>query len=141
MVGAVAYTLLAVPLAFLVLTKRFFSPLPVVIALQVAGMLVVVWARLTFGMRSFHVGSTATQGGLVTTGPYRFVRHPIYAGVLIILAGVLVGHRDIAALISVTCVALALVVRIVAEERAVLRTYPEYASYAQRTKRIVPWVL
>jgi protein-S-isoprenylcysteine O-methyltransferase Ste14 len=141
MVGAVAYTLLAVPLAFLVLTKRFFSPLPVVIALQVAGMLVVVWARLTFGMRSFHVGSTATQGGLVTTGPYRFVRHPIYAGVLVILAGVLVGHHDIATLIPVACVGLALVVRIVAEERAVLRTYPEYASYAQRTKRIIPWVL
>jgi protein-S-isoprenylcysteine O-methyltransferase Ste14 len=141
MVGAVAYALLAVPLAFLVLTKRFFSPLPIVIALQVAGMLVVVWARLTFGMRSFHVGSTATQGGLVTTGPYRFVRHPIYAGVLVILAGVLVGHHYIATLIPVACVALALVVRIVAEERAILRTYPEYASYAQRTKRIIPRVL
>jgi protein-S-isoprenylcysteine O-methyltransferase Ste14 len=141
MVGAVAYALLAVPLAFLVLTKRFLSPLPVVIALQVAGLLVVVWARLTFGMRSFHVGSTATQGGLVTTGPYRFVRHPIYAGVLVILAGVLVGHHDISTLIPVACVALALVVRIVAEEGAVLRTYPEYASYAQRTKRIIPWIL
>jgi protein-S-isoprenylcysteine O-methyltransferase Ste14 len=141
MVGAVAYALLAVPLAFLVLTKRFFSPLPVVIALQVAGMLVVVWARLTFGMRSFHVPSTATQGGLVTTGPYRFVRHPIYAGVMVILAGVLVGHHDIGTLIPVACVALALVVRIVAEERDVLRMYRDYASYAQRTKRIIPWVL
>ena len=141
MAGAVAYALLAIPLAFLVLTKRFFSPSPVVITLQVAGVLVVVWARLTFGMRSFHVGSTATQGGLVTIGPYRFVRHPIYAGVLVILAGVLVGHHDIATLIPVACVALALVVRIVAEERAVLLTYPEYASYAQRTKRIIPWVL
>jgi protein-S-isoprenylcysteine O-methyltransferase Ste14 len=141
MVGVVAYALLAVPLAFLVLTKRFFSPLPIVIALQVAGMLMVVWARLTFGMRSFHVGSTPTRGGLVTTGPYRFVRHPIYAGVLIILAGVLVGHHDIATIIPVVCVVLALVVRLVAEERAVLRTYPEYASYAQRTKRIIPWVL
>ena len=99
MVGAVAYAVLAVPLAFLVLTKRLFS------------------------------------------GPYRFVRHPIYAGLLVILAGVLVGHHDITTLIPVACVALALVLRIVAEERAVLLTYPEYASYAQRTKRIIPWVL
>lgn len=69
------------------------------------------------------------------------MRHPIYAGVLVILAGVLVGHHDIATLIPVACVALALVVRMVAEERAVQRTYAEYASYAQRTKRIIPWVL
>ena len=140
MVGAIAYALLAVPLAFLIFTKRVFSPLPVAIAFQVAGMLVVVWARLTFGMRSFHVGSSPTRGGLVTTGPYRYVRHPIYAGVLLIFAGVLVGHHDVAALIAVGCAAAALIVRIVAEERAVARTYPEYASYAQRTKRIIPWV-
>jgi protein-S-isoprenylcysteine O-methyltransferase Ste14 len=71
----------------------------------------------------------------VTTGPYRFVRHPIYAGVLVILAGVLVGHHDMATLIPVACVALALVVRIVAEERAVLRAYPEYASAPRSPSR------
>lgn len=140
MVGAVAYALLAVPLALLVLTRRFFSPQPVVVALQVLGVLIVVWARLTFGMRSFHVGSTATQGGLVTTGPYRYVRHPIYAGVMLILAGVLVGHHDLVTLIAVGCVVAALGVRIVAEERSVLQAYPEYATYAHRTKRIIPWI-
>ncbi len=140
MVGIIAYAVLAVPLAFMVLTKRFFSPLPGVIALQVLGMLIVVWARLTFGMRSFHVASSATRGGLVTTGPYRYVRHPIYAGVMLILAGVLVGHHDLATLMSVGCVFAALGVRIVAEERSVLEAYPEYASYAQRTKRIIPWL-
>ena len=141
MAGAIAYALLAVPLAFLVLTKRFFSPSPIVIGIQLAGVVVIMWARMTFGMRSLHVGSNATEGGLVTTGPYRFVRHPIYAGALVILAGVLVGHHDVETWIAAGGVAAALVVRIVAEERAVTRTYPEYADYAKRTKRIIPWVL
>jgi len=141
MPGAIAYALLAVPLAFLVITKRFFSHSPIVIAIQVAGLLVIVWARITFGTRSLHVGSDATAGGLVTTGPYRFVRHPIYAGAMLLLVGTLVAHHDVYAVVAVACVAAGLVVRLIAEERAVVRTYPEYAEYAKRTKRLVPWVL
>jgi protein-S-isoprenylcysteine O-methyltransferase Ste14 len=141
MPGAIAYALLLVPITFLVVTKRFFSPSPTVIAIQTAGALLVVWARLTFGMRSFHAGSTATRGGLVTTGPYRYVRHPIYAGVIIIFAGALVGHHDALAFVAIGCAVAALVVRIFAEERSVVAAYPEYADYAKRTKRIIPWVL
>lgn len=141
MLGATAYALLAIPIAFLVVTKRFFSHSPTVIALQLAGACVIMWARVAFGMRSLHVGSNATAGGLVTTGPYRFVRHPIYAGALIVLVGVLVGHHDVESFIAAACIAAALVVRMFAEERAVVRTYPEYADYAKRTKRVIPWVL
>jgi len=45
----------------------------------------MLWARLTFGGRSFHAGANPTAGGVVTTGPYRFVRHPIYAAILYFL--------------------------------------------------------
>ena len=140
MVGWLAYALLAVPLAFLVATKRMFSPAPAVVALLVAGLAVVVWARITFGWRSLHAGSDATKGGIVTSGPYRWVRHPIYAGVMLALAGVIIGHHDPPTIAAVALVVAGLAVRIAAEERAVLRMYPEYASYAQRTKRLIPWL-
>jgi Putative protein-S-isoprenylcysteine methyltransferase len=58
--------------------RKLFSTSPLVIALQVVASLLFLWARVTFGRRSYHVVADPTQGGLVTGGPYRYIRHPIY---------------------------------------------------------------
>ncbi len=58
------------------------SPL---LALQLLAIVLMIWARITFGMRSFHAAANPTEGGLVTTGPYALVRHPIYAAILLFL--------------------------------------------------------
>src|SRR5512143_586758 len=55
---------------------------PITITIQIIAALLMVWARLTFGIRSFHGTANPTAGGLVTTGPYRYIRHPIYAAIL-----------------------------------------------------------
>jgi len=68
-------------------THALFATHPVGIAIQVLAALLMLWARLTFGGRSFHAAANPTEGGIVTRGPYRFLRHPIYAGVLLELAG------------------------------------------------------
>src|SRR5712675_1201973 len=65
----------------LLLTRTLFSSSPIVIALQVLALLLFLWARITFGRRSFHVVADPTAGGLVTDGPYRYIRHPIYAAI------------------------------------------------------------
>ena len=63
---------------------------PVAIAAQVGAVLLMIWACLTFGGRSFHARADPTAGGLVTTGPYRYIRHPIYtAGCVFGWAGIL----------------------------------------------------
>jgi protein-S-isoprenylcysteine O-methyltransferase Ste14 len=59
-----------------------FGTGPITITIQVIAALLMVWARLTFGIRSFHGTANPTAGGLVTTGPYRYIRHPIYAAIL-----------------------------------------------------------
>ena len=76
----------------LLATRNLFSSSALVISLQVVAVLLLVWARVTFGRRSFHVVADPTEGGLVTGGPYRYLRHPIYAAIcLFVLAGV-AGH-------------------------------------------------
>jgi protein-S-isoprenylcysteine O-methyltransferase Ste14 len=72
--------------------RHLFSSSPFVISLQAVALLLFLWARVTFGRRSYHVIANPTEGGLVTSGPYRYIRHPIYAAMcLFTLAGV-AGH-------------------------------------------------
>jgi protein-S-isoprenylcysteine O-methyltransferase Ste14 len=50
---------------------------PVGLVVQAVAVALMIWARITFGRRSFHAVANPTEGGLVTSGPYAIVRHPI----------------------------------------------------------------
>ena len=114
---------------------------PILVPLQLGAAALMLWARVTFGARSFHAGANPTEGGLVTTGPYRWIRHPIYAAILVFVwAGVAASGSVVNVALAIVATA-ALGVRIGAEETLTVTAYPDYADYARRTKRIIPFVL
>jgi protein-S-isoprenylcysteine O-methyltransferase Ste14 len=80
--------------------------------------------------------------GLVTRGPYRLVRHPLYLGELTAVLGVVLGSQKplLAGLTWLLCAGLQLV-RTGYEERTIRAEFPEYDEYAARTKRLIPGVL
>lgn len=135
-----ALLLMVIALLGLWLTGSLLSPSPIVIAVQCAAIALMGWARVTFGLRSMHPGANPTAGGLVTKGPYHFIRHPIYtAGCLFGWAGMLAHWSLPAALWGALLFAGALI-RMLCEERLVAETYPAYREYARTTKRMIPYV-
>ena len=136
-----ATAVLVIAMVTLLARHALFANSPGPIAVQVAAGLLMLWARLTFGGRSFHAAANPTAGGVVTTGPYRFFRHPIYAAILyFVWAGVL-SHASVLNTLLAAAATAMVAVRIAAEERLLLTRYPEYASYAARTKRVIPFLL
>lgn len=136
----VGYALIAGAFAGLVLLHAVASRSPVVIGVQAAGVALVIWARVVFGRRSLHAAADPTAGGLVTTGPYRLIRHPIYTGACLIVGAGVAAHASPASL-SLGLVLLAgALVRMLCEERLVRARYPEYEAYARATKRMIPYV-
>ena len=135
-----ATALLVVAIVTLLFRHALFATTPVPLVLQGAALLLMLWARLTFGRRSFHASATPTEGGLVTTGPYRYWRHPIYAAVLLFTWVGVIVHFSMTNAVLAVIASLATAVRIASEERLVRERYPEYADYASRTKRLIPFV-
>jgi protein-S-isoprenylcysteine O-methyltransferase Ste14 len=111
------------------------------IAVQGAAVCLMLWARVTFGRRSFHAAADPTAGGLVTTGPYRFVRHPIYAAVIYFVWAGALDHGSLPAAGAAVLVTAGAVLRMLAEEHLLVGRYPAYAEYKARTARVVPYVI
>lgn len=121
--------------------ESLFANEPVGIAIQVLAASLMLWARLTFGRRSFHASATPTEGGLVTAGPYKFLRHPIYTAILFIVWAGIASHIAMLSCALGIAVTIGLTIRMLAEERLVTEKYPEYTYYAAHTKRVIPFIL
>lgn len=77
---------------------------------------------------------------LVTGGPYRIVRHPLYLGEQIAIAGAAIQFLSPATMLIVLLQFLCQLYRMLCEERVLEQTFPEYGSYKQRTSRLIPGV-
>jgi protein-S-isoprenylcysteine O-methyltransferase Ste14 len=103
--------------------------------LWLGGAVLSLWP-LWYLRRSFSVEPEARD--LVTTGPYRWARHPIYAVYLLINAGIMLRHFTLP-LVAVFAAWLALLlVRVGYEEEVLARAFPEYAEYRRRVGAFGP---
>jgi protein-S-isoprenylcysteine O-methyltransferase Ste14 len=112
------------------------------IALMLAGIVLRQWAVAMLG-DSFTIVVRVREGqDVIDTGPYRFVRHPSYTGMLITFAGFgLALGNWISILCAIVVPLIGIVVRIRVEERALLQGLGEpYRRFAQTRKRLVPRV-
>ena len=124
----------------LIALRAVFAPSPWVILVQAAAFGLFLWARVTFGRRSFHLAANPTEGGLVTSGPYRFIRHPIYTAFCVFVGAGIAAHGSWAATGCGLLVFASAGLRMYCEEKLVTARYPEYRAYAARSWRLIPFV-
>jgi protein-S-isoprenylcysteine O-methyltransferase Ste14 len=108
-------------------------------AIVAGGLAVGAWALSANRPGNFNVRPEPKTGGqLVTGGPYRFVRHPMYLAVLLVALGCCVGYGTSWRWGALAGLGLVLAIKARVEERALTALHPGYADYARRSKRIVP---
>jgi protein-S-isoprenylcysteine O-methyltransferase Ste14 len=125
------------------LGRRFAPPLPelrvIAIALTAAGLALAFWARYHLG-RNWSSQITLKEGhALVCTGPYRYLRHPIYSGILLALVGTALSVGRYRALLGVVLAALAFWWKARQEDAWLARAFGEqFEQQRRRTGRLLP---
>lgn len=106
-----------------------------------AGIAFAIWARVHLGRDWSPTPSIKEGHELVTTGPYRFVRHPIYTGMILALFGSALVNGVVWFIVFVVFSVMFLW-RIPIEEGYMMRLFPDqYPEYKKRTKAIIPFIL
>ena len=126
------------------LMERFLPATPAVAALGVimvaAGLGFAVWARWYLGANWSGMVTVKVQHELIRTGPYRYVRHPIYTGLLLAIAGTAAALGEWRDAIAFGLAFFAFIVKSRVEERWMGETFPEYESYRRATAALVPFI-
>jgi protein-S-isoprenylcysteine O-methyltransferase len=128
------------------LLSRFVPDEPAIaitgILITVAGLLFAVWARVHLG-RNWSGSPTIKVGHqLIRSGPYRYVRNPIYTGILVGLIGtaLVIGMWIVVFAVGVGVVAFLLKIR--AEEELLMEKFgDEYMNYKREVKSLIPFVI
>lgn len=100
------------------------------------------WARAVLGRNWSGTVTLKENHELIVRGPYRLVRHPIYTGLFAMLLATAIAQGHIAGMIGLVLVFISFWVKSNVEEEVMGRQFPaQYAAYAERVKRIIPFIL
>jgi protein-S-isoprenylcysteine O-methyltransferase Ste14 len=106
-----------------------------------SGIALAIWARVHLGRNWGMPMTQKAEPELVTSGPYRFVRHPIYSGLLAGLLGTALANNLIG-LIIVAILCAYFCYSAIVEEKNLTATFPRaYPAYRASTKMLIPFVL
>lgn len=139
-----SYLLVVVQFACLIgilLTGPWIARNPLLLALEMAGGLLGVWAIVTMRLGNLNLApDVKPDARLVRSGPYRWIRHPMYAAVLL-AALALVLDAPSALRWGLWLALLAdLLVKLHYEERLLSAHFAGYAAYRQASKRLIPYL-
>jgi len=106
-----------------------------------SGVAVGLWAIVTMGTSMNISPELKQRAQLKTSGPYRIVRHPMYLAVMLFCGGFVIASNTVMAWTWLLALLIVLCIKAMYEERMLRARFPEYESYANRTRRIIPFVI
>jgi protein-S-isoprenylcysteine O-methyltransferase Ste14 len=105
------------------------------------GLILGIWAVIAMPPASLTVHpKPKSTGRLAFKGPYRIIRHPMYAAVLMVAIGQCVDYPDLKNIMALVCLATVLALKINMEEKYLSAKYPDFISYQKKSYKLIPFI-
>jgi protein-S-isoprenylcysteine O-methyltransferase Ste14 len=109
------------------------------LAVGLAGAVLLAWASALLGRHMIHEAAVREDHALIESGPYRFIRHPVYAGYLALLLGSGVASLNVCLWLLWPVSLLGILIQAASEEQLLAERFgQDYERYVRRTGRLVP---
>jgi len=112
---------------------------PLLLLLQIVGLAIGIWAFFVMGIGNFSISPLLKRDVvLVTKGPYRLIRHPMYLALLLLIWPLIVDHFSLLRIAVGIILIIDLTIKMLFEEQLLKRQFAEYEAYIKTTKRLIP---
>ncbi len=109
--------------------------------LVIIGSVIILWAIQSIRLGNLSILPFVREGGyMVAKGPYKYIRHPMYTGLIFIAWGLVANEITVLRTICALILTLVLIVKLQIEEEYLKKSFPPYQEYQQRTKRLFPFI-
>ena len=128
---------------FILVSGPIFTPTVLYVLIQLFGILLIVWALIAIKVNKQHRNRHPLPPGyfFIDKGPFEIIRHPIYAGFLLIIFSIVEIEFTFLRLVALLILCAAIMMKIIREEYTMAEKIHEYKEYKKKTKAIIPYLL
>ena len=126
-------------ITFLIFENGWFSLNSIEIMLHLLGITLGLWAIMVMRSSKLNIfPELRKESRLVAEGPYKEIRHPMYAAVLVYFLPFAINSYPSA--LAYLGLLVTLILKLNYEEKLLLEAFPHYATYRQKTHRLLPFI-
>ncbi len=127
-------------LTYLTLSSPIFSPAPWLV-LQIFAVAIAVWGVWSLRLGNFNIQPEVRASELVQSGIYRWLRNPMYLGLLLFFLPTTLLNPDVYSMVTYLLLIIVLILKIFSEEQLLLAKFgEEYSHYKSRSSRLLPFI-